>query len=132
VAIFSWVFASTSGLTRTVIGATRPSSTATRESRASSGSLSTLNCRMPPSSASRISSAVFPTPENTIRSPGTPAAFARRYSPPDTTSIPAPSDAISAITAWFEFDFMAKQIRCGPQASASSNSRKCRVRVAAE
>jgi hypothetical protein len=106
VAIFSWVFASTSGFTRTVIGATGPSPPPPGKA-ASSGSLSTLNCRMPPSSASRISSAVLPTPENTIRSPGTPAAFARRYSPPDTTSMPAPSDAISAITAWLELAFIA-------------------------
>ena len=31
-----------------------------------------------------------------MRAPGTPAARARRYSPPETTSMPAPSEAISA------------------------------------
>ena len=106
-AILPCVFASTSGLTRSAIGARRPSAVATSLSAISSGSLSTLNCRMPPSSASRISPLVLPTPENTIRSPGTPAAFARRYSPSLTTSMPAPSRAISASTARFEFAFTA-------------------------
>ena len=106
-AILAWVRASTSGLTLTATGATRPSPAATSLSASSSGSLSTLNCRTPPSSASRISSRVLPTPEKTIRSPGTPAARARRYSPSLTTSIPAPSEPISASTARLELAFTA-------------------------
>ena len=74
-------------------GAVAPIATATWLSSSSSGSLSTLNWRMPPASAVRISPSVLPTPENTIRAPGTPAACARAYSPPETTSMPAPSRA---------------------------------------
>src|SRR5438034_516028 len=44
-------------------------------------------------SASRISSRVLPTPEKTIRSPGTPAVRSRSSSPPDTMSKPLPSPA---------------------------------------
>ena len=39
-----------------------------------------------------ISSSVLPTPENTMRSGGKPARSARRSSPPETMSAPAPSD----------------------------------------
>ncbi len=107
VAIFAWVFASTSGFTRTATGTLTPIDTATSDSARISGSLSRLICRTPPSSACRISSRVLPTPENTIRSPGMPAAFARAYSPPDTTSTPAPRSPSSLITAWLEFAFIA-------------------------
>ena len=62
---------------------------------------------MPCCSASRISARVLPTPEKTIRSPGTPAARARRYSPSETTSMPAPSEAISRTTARLELAFIA-------------------------
>jgi hypothetical protein len=48
VAIFSWVFASTSGFTRTAMGATLPRRVATSDSARISGSDSTLNWRMPP------------------------------------------------------------------------------------
>ena len=72
------------------MGTSTPSSEATFEISINSGSLSTLNCRIPPFIAKLISSRVLPTPENTIRSLGMPAALARKYSPPDTTSIPAP------------------------------------------
>jgi hypothetical protein len=51
--------------------------------------------------------AVFPTPENMIRSGATPAASARLSSPPETTSAPEPSRAKVAITAWLELAFMA-------------------------
>ncbi len=122
VAIFSWVFASTSGFTRIATGARSPIPAATSDSATSSGSLSTLNCRMPPSSATRISPRVLPTPENTIRAPGIPAATARRYSPSLTTSAPAPRSPSSFTTARFEFAFIAKHTRCGPQSSAASNS----------
>ena len=39
--------------------------------------------------------------------PHTPAALARRYSPPETTSMPAPSEAISRSTARLELAFIA-------------------------
>jgi hypothetical protein len=55
----------------------------------------------------RISSRVLPTPEKTMRSPGTPAARARRYSPSDTTSAPAPRRASTRMTARLEFAFSA-------------------------
>ena len=111
VAIFSCVLASTSGFTRTATGASTPIAAATRDSSSSSGSDSTLNWRMPPSSAMRISGSVLPTPENTIRSPGTPAAFARAYSPPETMSMPAPRSPRSFSTAMFELALTAKQTR---------------------
>ena len=55
----------------------------------------------------KLSSAVLPTPENMILPGGIPAARARKSSPPETTSAPAPSRASVAITAWLEFAFMA-------------------------
>ena len=105
--MYGCVFGSTSGFTRKLTGARSPIAAATAASRSSSGSLSTLKQWMRSRSAVRISSSVLPTPENTIRSPGTPAALARRYSPSLTTSMPAPSRAISASTARFEFAFTA-------------------------
>ena len=57
--------------------------------------------------ASSISARVLPTPEKTIFSPGTPAARARRNSPSLTTSMPAPSRASVASTAWLELAFIA-------------------------
>ena len=45
-----------------------------------------------------------------ILSAGTPAARARRNSPSETTSMPAPSLARVADTAWLELAFTAKQI----------------------
>jgi hypothetical protein len=84
-----------------------------------SGSLSTLNCRTPPSSAMRISSRVLPTPENTIRSPGTPAAFARagirRLRPRPS---PRPDAASVFRIAWFarRLHRVAHQMRPSPPA----------------
>ena len=46
---------------------------------------------MPFSSANAISSLVLPTPEKTIFFGATPTASARRSSPSETTSMPAPS-----------------------------------------
>jgi hypothetical protein len=92
---------------RIEIGALRPRETATSESASSSGSDSTLKQRMPASRAAAISSRVFPTPENTIREPGMPAANARRSSPSETMSMPAPRRPSVRRTAWFEFAFMA-------------------------
>jgi hypothetical protein len=62
---------------------------------------------MPLSSAKAISGLVLPTPENTMRSPGVPAASARRSSPSDTMSMPAPRRLRVLSTAWVEFAFMA-------------------------
>ena len=101
------VFASTSGLTRIDTAARWPMRLATSDSSSSSGSDSTLKQAMPSRSASAISRAVLPTPENTILRAGTPAASARRSSPSETTSMPAPSSAMVRMTAWLEFAFMA-------------------------
>lgn len=62
-----WCLASTSGLTRRLIGALRPWLPATSLSRSSSAADSTLKQRMPASSACRISStALARTAEKTI------------------------------------------------------------------
>jgi hypothetical protein len=90
VAILAWPPAATSGLTRKTIGARRPSSPATWATSFSSGSDSTLISDTPAFRAKAISPRVLPTPEKTIRSPGIPAARARRISPSDTVSAPAP------------------------------------------
>ena len=107
VEILECVFASTFGLIRIVTGATWPIFMATSDSTCISGSLSTLNCRIPPPNAISISARVFPTPEKTISSPGTPALRALAYSPPDTTSMPAPASARSVNIAWLEAAFIA-------------------------
>ena len=107
VEIFLWVLASTSGLMRIEIGARVPLEIATSESASSSGSDSTLKQRMPLSSAKAISGLVLPTPENTMRSACTPAASARRNSPSETMSMPAPRRPSVLRTAWLEFAFMA-------------------------
>ena len=101
------VRASTSGLMRRETRAVTPASPATAEIRSSSASDSALSWRMPERSARAISSRVLPTPENTIRCAGIPAASARRNSPAETTSAPAPSFANAAMTAWFELAFKA-------------------------
>ena len=59
------------------------------------------------STASASSASLLPTPENMIFSRRDAGRSARRNSPPDTTSAPAPSRASVAITAWLEFAFMA-------------------------
>jgi hypothetical protein len=132
VAILAWVFASTSGLTRMAMGAVAPREAATSLSARISGSLSRLNCRTPPISAARISPRVLPTPEKTILSPDTPAASARRYSPSDTTSMPAPASPRSRRTATLDSALTAKQTRCGIPVRASSKRLRCRSRVAEE
>ena len=107
VEILAWVRASTSGLTRMAMRAIRPRAEATSESASSSGSDSTLKQRMSSSSASAISARVLPTPEKMILFAGTPAARARRSSPSETTSIPAPRRARVVSTAWLELAFIA-------------------------
>ena len=93
--------AATSGLTRKAILEGRPICCATREMRRISGSDSTLISEMPASRAKAISLACLPTPEKTILLAGTPAARARRISPSETVSAPAPSRARVARTARF-------------------------------
>ena len=74
------------------------------ESSSSSGSdFDVEAAKMPASSAKAISRAVLPTPENTILRPGMPAASARRSSPSETTSMPAPSLASVSSTAWLDW-----------------------------
>ena len=103
VEIFSCVFASISGLTLKVIGASIFRDIAISFNTFNSASDSTLNCRIPPIRTSLISVLLFPTPEKTISSPGTPAALARKYSPRETTSIPAPRPANNFKIATLEF-----------------------------
>ena len=93
------VRASTSGLTLSAMRAVAPFWRAIAEIARNSGSDSTLKHRMSSSSAWAISAAVLPTPEKVMRDPGTPAARARRNSPSDTTSMPAPSRARVLSTA---------------------------------
>ena len=107
VVILAWVRASTSGLTRMAMATVAPFDDAISEMRSSSGSDSTLKQRMPVSMASAISRAVLATPEKTILSGVAPAASARRSSPSETTSSPAPSWTKVRITDWLEFAFMA-------------------------
>ena len=57
-----------SGLTRSATGAGLPSRSATWLSTWSSSALSTLNARIPASSAASISTSVFPTPAKTMSS----------------------------------------------------------------
>ena len=81
----------------------RAPAAATSLSALSSGSDSTLKAKMPASSATAISACVLPTPENTICSGAILTASARRSSPSDTMSMPAPSRPSVASTPRFEF-----------------------------
>ena len=72
-----------------------------------SGSDSTLISATPISTAKASSRRVLPTPEKTMRSGGTPAASARRISPSDTVSAPAPSLARVLSTEMLELAFTA-------------------------
>src|SRR5438445_1677537 len=89
--MYGWVSGSTSGFTRSATGARTPVSRATSSSARSSLSDSTLNMRTSALSASRSSSRVLPTPEKMILPGGKPARSARKSSPPDTMSAPAPA-----------------------------------------
>ena len=105
VEMYRWVLGSTSGLTRSAIGATLPTAAATRAMASSSASLSTLNIRTPASSPALISSSVLPTPANTVL-PGSPPASPTRYSSPaETTSKPLPCSAITLRMPRFELAF---------------------------
>jgi len=92
-------------------------SAATAISRSSSAEDSTLIWRTPMSMAKASSASVLPTPEKMMRSPGTPAARARRISPSDTVSAPQPSFASVASTDRLELALTAKAIRASPSAS---------------
>ena len=118
----SWLSAATSGLTRSATGARSPLEDATALSNCNSGSLSTLNCPMPASSATSISSALLPTPEKIMLSGAMPAASARRISPSETTSAPAPASAKVRITARLALAFTAKQMRAPSSAKASAKA----------
>ena len=54
---------------------------------------------------------------------GTPAASARRSSPSETTSMPAPRRPSVRSTAWLEFAFTAKQMSAFWPAKASLSTR---------
>ena len=103
VEMYRWVLGSTSGLTRSAIGATLPTAAATRAMASSSASLSTLNIRTPASSPAWISSSVLPTPANTVL-PGVAAGQPApgRARPPETTSNPLPCSAITLRMPRFE------------------------------
>ena len=72
---------------------------------------STLKQKIFAVSAARISSAVLPTPENTILEGEPPAVNTRANSPPDTMSKPAPNLANKFKIARLGLDLTAKQIR---------------------
>ena len=128
VVIRAWPPAPILGLTRMAISGAAPFAAATAISRSSSTALSTLIWRTPTSMAKASSASVLPTPEKTIRSPGTPAFSARRISPSDTVSAPQPSRARVASTDRFELAFTAKAISASPSAGrcASTASRSSR------
>lgn len=105
VVMYRCVCGSTSGVTRNAIRATRRSRAATRSIVSSSASDSTVRKRIRLRSAAAISSSVFPTPAKTIFSGPTPVARARRSSPPETMSKPAPAFARVFSTARFAHDF---------------------------
>ena len=103
VVMYGWVSASMSGLTRSDTGARSPAPAASAASLSSSLADSTLKHPTPAWSACAISSSRLPTPEKTMREPGTPAASTRASSPPETMSNPEPSRPSTSMTARFEF-----------------------------
>ncbi len=105
--MYGWVFASTSGLTLTDTGATRPRPAATVFNTSNSAADSRLKQWMPSSRARAISPGFLLTPENTIFDGAPPAATTRSSSPPETMSKPAPSLASTLSTARLELAFTA-------------------------
>jgi hypothetical protein len=132
VAILWCVSAVTSGLTRSATGARFPLDLAISASANSSGSDSMLNWPMLESIANAISALVLPTPENTILRGATPTASARRISPSDTVSAPAPSSANVRTTARFGLAFRAKATSASIPANAPANAWYCAVSAAVE
>ena len=84
---------------------------ATSFNRLSSLADSTLKQKMLAVKAARISSAVLPTPENTILLAAPPAANTRANSPPETISNPAPRRANKFKIARLGLDLTAKHTR---------------------
>ncbi|CAI8390854.1 MAG: Uncharacterised protein [Halieaceae bacterium] len=105
--MYGCVFASTSGLIRTDMGATLPSRSANRSINKSSDVDSTLKQRIPAVSACSISDAALPTPEKTIFSASPPAWSTLCNSPPETISKPDPIEASSLSIAIFELALTA-------------------------
>ena len=103
VAMYLWVLGSTSGFTRKAMRAARPTWRAHSEIRSASGSDSTVKMKIFSSSAYSISSRVLPTPAKTMRFALAPALSARKSSPPETMSKPAPRSASVWMTAALEF-----------------------------
>jgi len=77
----------------------RPSARAAAAISSSSSIVSTLSDRMPTSTAARISSSRFPTPEKAILTGAMPAFPALASSPPETTSAPSSSAATTSSRA---------------------------------
>ncbi len=132
VEILAWPPAPTSGLTRMAMAGRAPLSEAIWAIRPSSAVDSTLICPTPYSMAKASSRAVLPTPEKITFEAGTPAFRARRISPSETVSAPAPSAAKVARTERLEFAFTAKATSTSRGSNASRNTWKCRFRVAVE
>ena len=130
--MYGWVLASTSGFTRREIGAILPILPATSLMRCNSGIDSTLKQRMPTSNARSISLCDFATPEKTTFEASPPETSTRSNSPCDTMSKPEPSFAITFNRAIFEFDFTAKQIKCGCVPKELSKACQWRSSVARE
>ena len=98
VAMYSWVWASTPAVTRTITPVVRPSSRTTATSRSISSKESTM-IRPTPSSTARSSSArLLLLPWKPIRSIGKPARSATSSSPPEQTSSDSPSSASQRTT----------------------------------
>ena len=107
VEILAWVRASMSGLTRIATGAIWPRAVAISLSRRSSGTDFDIDLVDLGVERGLELARVLPTPEKTIRCGGTPAARARRNSPSETTSAPAPRPAKRRRTARFELALTA-------------------------
>ena len=105
--MYGWVSASTSGLTRSEIGARLPIRAATRSIACELAAwLSTLNARMPP--LERVLDLVLALADAARRrssSGSAPTLSARKISPRETMSTPAPSATSARSTARFELAF---------------------------
>ena len=108
VVIFAWVWASTSGLTRKADHRRRPRESATSFKPSSSGSRFDIDLQNAGIDGELpVRARVLPTPEKTMCSGGMPAARARRNSPSETTSAPAPKTPRVRITAMLELALTA-------------------------
>ncbi len=114
VVILAWPPAPMLGLTRIATTARTPFCRAISASSPISGSDSRLISATPTSRAKASSRAVLPTPEKTMRSAGMPAARARRISPSETVSAPAPTRPRVRSTETLELAFTAKAISGSP------------------